>query len=404
MPGSRLKPRRGAAAVAAVVAALLLAALSLTSASSASASTTLCGRTDSTKVSGGKYVVQNNEWGDSIEQCIDVSDDGFNVTKGWHNVGSGGAPAAYPSIYAGCHYGNCSSGNGLPLQVSSFGNPQSSVDFATADGQWDAAYDIWFDTGSNPSGQNNGEEMMIWANHSGPPTPFGSKVGTVSIEGANWDVWYGRQGSGIAWNTVSYVRQQTTNSITVNIKDFTNDSISRGYLQPAWYMTSVQFGFEPWVGGPGLAVNSFSYDSNGSGGGGGGGGGGGTPGTIVGQQSGRCLDLKDWGSYDATPVQLWDCGSGWNQQWKREGGQVVNPQSGKCLDVAAGSTADGARVRLWSCNNTGAQQWQFNADGTVTNHQSGKCLDAGGSANGTLLQIWDCYGGGTQPNQVWKLK
>ncbi|HEY3483534.1 MAG TPA: RICIN domain-containing protein [Streptomyces sp.] len=407
MHRSRLRSYRGAAAVAAVVAALLLAALSLTSASTASASTTLCGKTDSMKVSGGKYIVQNNEWGDSIQQCIDVNDDGFNVTTGWHNVGTGGAPAAYPSIYAGCHYGNCSSGNGLPQQVSAFGNPQSSVNFNTADGQWDAAYDIWFDTSSNPSGQNNGEEMMIWANHSGPPSPFGSKVGTASIGGATYDVWYGRQNNGIAWNTVSYVRQQTTNAITVNIKDFTNDSISRGYLQSSWYMTSVQFGFEPWVGGPGLAVNSFSYDANGSGGstGGstGGGGGGGTAGTISGQQSGRCLDLKDWGSSDGTPVQIWDCGTGWNQQWKRDGGQVVNPQSGKCLDVSGGSTANGAKVQLWSCNGSGAQQWQFNGNGTVTNPQSGKCLDAGGSGNGALLQIWDCYGGGgTAPNQVWK--
>ncbi|MER8188273.1 ricin-type beta-trefoil lectin domain protein [Kitasatospora sp. NPDC094015] len=398
MPGSRSRPAPGAAAlaaVAAVVAALLMASLSLVGASPAFASTTLCGRTDSVQVAGGKYVVQNNEWGDSIEQCIDVTDQGFKVTKGRHNVSTGGAPAAYPSIYAGCHYGNCSTGNGLPLQVSAFGNPRTSVDFSTADGQWDAAYDLWFDTGAHPSGQNNGEEMMIWANHSGPPSPFGSKVATVRIEGADWDVWYGRQNNGVAWNTVSYVRQQPTNAITVNIRDFTDDSIGRGYLSPAWYMTSVQFGFEPWVGGPGLAVNSFSYEANGSD------GGGGTPGTVAGRQSGRCLDLKDWGTADGTPVQLWDCGAGWNQQWTRTGGTLVNPQSGKCLDVAGGSTANGAKVQLWSCNGTGAQQWRFDANGTVVNPASAKCLDAGGSGNGALLQIWDCYGGGTQDNQVW---
>ncbi len=404
MPRLRLKPHRGVAAVVAVVTALLLAALSLTSASSASATTTLCGKTDSMKVSGGQYVVQNNEWGDTIPQCIDVSDDGFKVTTGDHNVGSGGAPAAYPSIYAGCHYGNCSSGNGLPLQVSSFGDPQSSVDFSTAAGQWDASYDIWFDTSPNPTGQNNGEELMIWANHSGPPAPFGSKVGTVSLEGANWDVWYGRQGSNPAWNTVSYVRQQSTDDLTVNIKDFTDDSLTRGYMSSAWYMTSVQFGFEPWVGGPGLAVNSFSYTSDGSGGSGGttGGGTGGTPGTVVGQQSGRCLDIKDQGTSDGTPVQLWDCGAGGNQKWTQASGTLTNPQSGKCLDISGGSTANGAAVQLWSCNGTGAQQWQVNSNGTITNPQSGKCLDAAGSGNGALLQIWDCYGGGgTQPNQVW---
>jgi hypothetical protein len=244
-----------------LASALLLSVLSPIFARPAHAATTICDKYGSMPVSGGRYIVQNNEWGDSIQQCIDVYDDGFRYTTGYHNLAGSGAPAAYPSIYAGCHYGNCSSGTGLPLQVSSFANPTSSVAFTTADGQWDAAYDIWFDTSPNPPGQNNGEELMIWADHSGPPQPFGSKVGTVSIEGATWDVWYGRQNGSVAWNTVSYVRQQASHSITVNIKDFTDDSAARGYLSRSWYMTSVQFGFEPWVGGPGLAVNSFSYSN-----------------------------------------------------------------------------------------------------------------------------------------------
>jgi hypothetical protein len=388
-------PRHGTAVLATVLTVLCLAALSLAGASPASANTTLCGRTDSTRVSGGRYVVQNNEWGDTIPQCIDVWDNGFKVTTGWHDVGTSGAPAAYPSIYAGCHYGDCSTGSGLPLQVSAFRNPRSSVDFTTAGGQWDAAYDIWFDTAANPSGQNNGEEMMIWASHSGAPTPFGTKVATAWIEGAEWDVWYGRQNNGVAWNTVSYVRRQPTQSITVNIKDFTDDSAGRGYLSSAWYMTSVQFGFEPWTGGPGLAVNSFSYDSDGPGGGGGGGGGGGT---IAGQQSGRCLDLKEWGTADGTPVQLWDCGTDWNQKWTRTGGSLVNPQSGKCLDVAGGAPANGTKVQLWTCNGTGAQVWQQTADGSLLNPQSGRCLDDPNSSttDGTQLRIWDCNGTAAQ--------
>ena len=407
------KLRRTITAVAMVTATLVLP---ITTAGVAHADTTICDQYGSMAVSNGQYIVQNNEWGDTIQQCIDVADDGFTVTTGNHDVGTGGAPAAYPSIYAGCHYGNCSSGNGLPQQVSSFTNPQSSVAFTTAAGSWDASYDIWFDTQPDPAGQNDGEELMIWANHQGPPSPFGTMVGTVSLEGATWDVWYGRQGSSPAWNTVSYVRESGTDALTVNLKDFTNDSIARGYLQPAWYLTSVQFGFEPWQGGPGLAVNSFSYTpdgSGGSGGGGGGGTGGGSTGghSIVGQGSGRCLDDQNGGTADGTPVQLYDCyaGSGsWpDQQWTQTNGTLVNANAGKCLDVAGGATTDGTQVRLWTCNGTGAQQWQVDSNGTITNPQSGKCLDADGqgTADGTLLQIWDCYGGpGTQSNQVWSLR
>ncbi|MET8765188.1 cellulose binding domain-containing protein [Lentzea sp. NPDC004782] len=226
----------------------------------ASADTTICEKFGSTKIQGGRYVVQNNEWGASDGQCIRVSDTGFTITSGNHNVPTSGAPASYPAIYAGCHYGNCSSGSGLPLQVNGFGSLPSSVSYTTAGGYWDAAYDLWFDPNPNQTGQNTGAELMIWGSHQGPPQPIGSKVGTASLAGANWDVWIGN----IGWNVISYVRQQTTNSLSVNLADFTGDAVRRGQVQTSWYLTSVQFGFEPWQGGPGLAVNSFSFSTSGS--------------------------------------------------------------------------------------------------------------------------------------------
>src|SRR5438445_11799673 len=89
----------------------VLAATGVAGAPAAHADTTLCGRTSSVQVSGGQYIVQNNEWNDTIQQCINATNDGFTVTTGNHTLPTNGAPAAYPSIYAGCHYGNCSSGN-----------------------------------------------------------------------------------------------------------------------------------------------------------------------------------------------------------------------------------------------------------------------------------------------------
>jgi endoglucanase len=76
-------------------------------------------------------------------------------------------------------------------------------------------------------------------------------------------VWEGRANNGgISWNVVSYVRQSVTNSISVTLRDFTNDSVSRGFMSTAWFLTSVQFGFEPWQGGPGLGVNSFLFNAS----------------------------------------------------------------------------------------------------------------------------------------------
>lgn len=299
-------------------AALLLAAVTAVaglvvafSPPEATAATTICEKFGSTKVQGGRYVVQNNEWGASDGQCISVSDNGFAITSGNHDVPTNGAPAAYPSIYAGCHYGNCSSGSGLPLQVNRFGTLSSSVSYSTASGSWNASYDLWFDPNPNQAGQNTGAELMIWGSHQGPPQPIGSKVGTASLAGTGWDVWVGN----IGWNVISYVRQQTTSSLNLNLAEFANDAVRRGQVQTSWYLTSVQFGFEPWQGGPGLAVNSFSFSASGDGGGGG-------PTTTTPNPGGPAACraahkiTNSWGSGFTAEVTLTNSGSSTANNWR----------------------------------------------------------------------------------------
>jgi hypothetical protein len=248
-------------AALAIVAALGLTLVAQPTAQAAN--TQLCGQFDNTRVSDGRYIVQNNEWHDSIQQCVRATGGGFTVTKGNHDVPTSNAPSGYPSIFAGCHYGNCTAHSGLPLRVGDFGDPRSSVAFTAADGEYDASYDIWFDTRPHPGGQNDGAELMIWADVAGPLRPVGRQVGAAYLAGAFWTVWEGRSGNGgVGWNVVSYVRQPRTTCLTVRLREFAGDAMARGYVSPAWYLTSVQFGFEPWHGGPGLAVKSFSFNAN----------------------------------------------------------------------------------------------------------------------------------------------
>jgi hypothetical protein len=232
----------------------------------AHADTQICSQFGSTTIQSGKYVVMNNVWGDSTTQCINVTGTGFAVTSAVHNLPQNGAPGAYPAVYAGCHYANCSSGSGLPLQVSDsrFSTIATSVSmtYPNNGSVYDASYDIWFDPTARTDGQNTGAELMVWLNHTGSVHAEGSQVGTVSIAGATWDVWFGNSG----WNVVSYVRQSPTSSASFNVASFYSDMVRRGYAQNSWFITSVQAGFEPWVNGTGLAVNNFSY-SIGSGGG-----------------------------------------------------------------------------------------------------------------------------------------
>lgn len=229
----------------------------------AQAAPVLCEKFGSTTVQNGRYVVINNVWGADTAQCIDVNQNGgFTVTQAAHNKATNGAPASYPAIYAGCHYANCSTGSGLPMQAgsSSFNSLRTSVSMTyPSSGTWDAAYDIWFDPTPRTDGQNTGAEVMIWLNKQGSIQPVGSQVGTATLAGGTWQVWEGN----IGWNVISYVRTSATSSLDFTINTFFADAISRGYAQRSWYLTSVQAGFEPWVGGAGLAVNSFSFGSGG---------------------------------------------------------------------------------------------------------------------------------------------
>jgi Glycosyl hydrolase family 12/Cellulose binding domain/Fibronectin type III domain len=231
----------------------------------ARADTVICDKFGSMSIQGGKYIVQNNEWGSDLPQCITVTGTGFTISTANHNKATNGAPASYPSVYAGCHYAHCSTGSSLPMQATSgqFGSVRSSVSMTyVGTGQWDAAYDIWFDPTPRTDGQNTGAEIMIWLNHLGAPQPVGSRVATVSLAGGTWDVWFGN----IGWNVVSYVRTAATSSIDFAVNTFFTDAVNRGYAQRAWYLTSVQAGFEPWVGGQGLGVNTFSYSVGSTGG------------------------------------------------------------------------------------------------------------------------------------------
>jgi hypothetical protein len=245
------------------LAALVVLALSLctvvVSAGPAHAAE-ICAQYGSTTVQG-RYIIQNNRWGASTTQCINTTNTGFSITQADHNVPTNGAPASYPSIYYGCHYANCSPGTVLPLQLSNSAVDRiaTSVDYTfVSNATYNAAYDIWLDPTPRVDGQNTGAEVMIWANRQGSIQPIGSPVGTVQLDGATWEVWFGNTG----WNVVSYLRTSPTTSLDFPVSTFLDDAVSRGYAQRSWYLTSIQAGFEPWIGGAGLAVNDFSVTTD----------------------------------------------------------------------------------------------------------------------------------------------
>jgi endo-1,4-beta-xylanase len=118
---------------------------------------------------------------------------------------------------------------------------------------------------------------------------------------------------------------------------------------------------------------------------------------LRGEGSGRCMDVNGANSANGSQMVIWDCHTNANQQFTQSGRalQVM----GKCLDAPQNAAA-GTRVQIWDCSGGANQQWVFNGNGTISNSQTGLCLDVNGgsTANGSAVIVWSCHGG---VNQRW---
>ncbi len=409
------RPLRVVAGLAALVVALAGLATATTGAASALADERVCGKFDVAAVDGGRHTVQNNRWGTAATQCLTARDGGFTVEQADGAVGPG-APKSYPSILTGCHWGRCTATSPLPLPVSQADGLTSSVSTTRAPGQWNAAYDLWVSSTRSAPGQADDTEIMVWTDHQGALAhPLGARTATfTSPDGAGWDVFEGNTG----WDVVSFVRQSPTRSVTdLDLGSFVAESVRLGATEQGSWITSVQFGFEPWVGGAGLSVDGFDVTvdataagsprpaptptsappspvppASGEG-----------PATIVGEASGRCADVAGRSTQDGAPIQLWDCQrANPAQLWERRGERVVGVGSGRCLDADGPSVGGDAVVRTRTCREDATSQRWTVRDQSLVHTGSGACLSArsGGVTNATPLVLAACQ---DAPGQRWSV-
>jgi Glycosyl hydrolase family 12/Cellulose binding domain len=263
-------PRKRSVLATVAILAVVLGGVSARALSSAGAQalTTVC-QEDTTPVSGGTYIVQNDEYDSGASEC--ASTDGsadFTVANSSIDNGTDGSPGAYPSIYQGCHWGNCSAGGltSTPVEVSDLtaGKVTSSWSTTQPGGSnaYDVAYDIWFNRTPTTTGQPDCAEIMVWLNHDGSVVPFGSQVASsVSLGGHTYNVWEGAHSWG---DTITYDMTTAATSVSdLDVGTLAQDAVSRGFLSSSCYLIDVEAGFELWQGGAGLATNSFSVSVDG---------------------------------------------------------------------------------------------------------------------------------------------
>jgi hypothetical protein len=215
----------------------------------------------------GRYMVQNNLYNATGgTQCITAAwDMGANagfVVNPMVSVEAGSAPASYPSVVLGWHYGRFHGSYGAARTLASLASIPTSWTFTVPpSGRYNASYDAWIHpTNANPSTPNGGVELMIWVNQR-ETTPIGTVGPTVRIGDADWAVWYGPNAGG--WTTVSYVRSGNVTSVTnLDLLPFFVDAAQRNYTTGASYLLGVQAGFEIWQQNQPMTTNSYTVAIN----------------------------------------------------------------------------------------------------------------------------------------------
>ncbi|AXL91481.1 1,4-beta-xylanase [Streptomyces sp. CB09001] len=70
----------------------------------------------------------------------------------------------------------------------------------------------------------------------------------------------------------------------------------------------------------------------------------------------KCLDAA--GTGNGAKVQIYSCWGGDNQKWRlNSDGSIVGVQSGLCLDAVGNGTANGTQIQLYTCSNGSNQRW-----------------------------------------------
>ncbi|MFF4896246.1 ricin-type beta-trefoil lectin domain protein [Streptomyces sp. NPDC001068] len=119
---------------------------------------------------------------------------------------------------------------------------------------------------------------------------------------------------------------------------------------------------------------------------------------LIGNASGRCVDVTNAGG-DGTRLEILDCSGAAKQKWVFQSDGTIR-SLGLCMDLAWGNTGNGTAIQVAKCSGNRAQLFYLSTAGDLVSAQADKCVDVTdkGTGNGTKLQLWTCSG---TSNQKW---
>ena len=86
-------------------------------------------------------------------------------------------------------------------------------------------------------------------------------MATVSLATATWDLYRGMTTTNSGqtlWNVFSYVRTTNATTASMNMMEFMNDLVSRGWVSSQKFLTSIEAGSEIFTGTGRLDTTGFT--------------------------------------------------------------------------------------------------------------------------------------------------
>jgi hypothetical protein len=211
------------------------------------------------------FILSNNVWGKvsetNYEQCIYYESKNNQTEMGWNWDWPGnGNVRAYPEIIFGLKPWSTESTSALlPTQVNIKSITLKYASTASAIGQWNLAYDIWLTNSMTPTPENVTHEIMIWMHTTDSITPAGTKRGTITIGGNNFDLWVSENHNN-SWTYIAFVTETTRLSATLHLNEFMNYLITNDYVSPELFISGIEFGTEIFEGIGNVSLSEYDVE------------------------------------------------------------------------------------------------------------------------------------------------
>lgn len=212
-----------------------------------------------------EFLLSNNVWGKgtetNYEQCVYYKSTDGNTEFGWNWdwPGNGGV-RAYPEIIFGLKPWSANSTSPfLPAPISSSNITLQYEASASAIGQWNLSYDIWLADTVSPVLQNITHEIMIWMHKTDSISPAGTKRGSITIDGNNFDLWV-NENHGEGWTYIAFVSVKTQMSQNLDLNSFLNYLIANDYIAPDLFVSGIEFGTEIFEGRGSIKLSAYNVE------------------------------------------------------------------------------------------------------------------------------------------------